>query len=151
MSAPENSLSIASGVRAPHVAGKAGDEGCQVAAEILIGVVDDDRSLRTSLVRLVRYMGYEARGFASAEELIEADDLDRYSCVITDVQMPGMSGIELTKFIAVNHATVPVIVVTARSEAMLENAAIASGAVCFLRKPIDTEVLIENLTRALGI
>ncbi|MBY3537558.1 response regulator [Rhizobium laguerreae] len=122
-----------------------------MAAEILIGIVDDDLSLRRSLIRLVRSMGYEARGFASAEEFIEADSFERYSCIITDIQMPGISGIELTKFIAASHTKIPVMVVTARSEAALEQAAIASGAMCFLRKPIDTDVLVATLMRALGV
>ena len=127
----------------------AGDVGFQVAADILIAIVDDDRSLRTSLVRLVHSMGYIARGFASAEEFIESDALDQLSCLITDIQMPGMSGIELMKIVVARYANLPVIMVTARSEPSLEESAIANGALFFLRKPIDTNLLVESLTRAL--
>jgi FixJ family two-component response regulator len=118
-----------------------------VAAEPVIGVVDDDPSLRTALVRLIRSLGYRARGFATADEFIESRGLEGCSCVVTDVQMPGMSGIDLTKLIA--SSRVPVIVISARSEPGLQERAFSSGAMCFLRKPIDTDALVEGLRRAL--
>ncbi len=121
-----------------------------MAAEIMIGIVDDDRSMRTQLVRLVRSMGYNARGFASAEEFMDSDAPGKCSCLLTDVQMPGISGIELTKSMTVKYAEVPVIVLTARSDPMLEDRALASGAVCFLRKPIDTDLLVAKLAQVLG-
>jgi FixJ family two-component response regulator len=121
--------------------------GCRVAAEPLISVIDDDDSLRQALVRLIHSLGYDARGFASAEEFIASGTMAGCSCVITDIQMPGMSGIELVAHL---QTPVPVIMITARAEADLEQSAMASGAMCFLRKPIDTKVLVEWVERALN-
>lgn len=120
-----------------------------MAAGLLVAVVDDDHSLRTALVRLVRSLGYEGRGFASADEFIQSGAVADCACVITDVQMPGMNGIDLTKLITQSQPSVPVVVITARTEPGLEESALASGAMCFLRKPIDTTVLVEQLERAL--
>lgn len=120
-----------------------------MAAEPLIGIIDDDQSLRTALVRLIRSLGHGARGFASAEEFIQSGAMASCSCVITDIQMPGMNGIDLTRLIAGHQPPLPVIVITARTEPGLEENAVASGALCFLRKPIDTTILVECLERAL--
>jgi len=120
-----------------------------VVAVTLVGIVDDDRSLCSSLVRLVRSMGYEARGFESAEEFMRSSTLDECSCLITDVQMPGISGIELTKFMTVQRSTVPVIVVTAHAAPGLEDSALANGACYFLRKPIDGDLLAANLSKVI--
>jgi len=121
-----------------------------VVAVTLVGIVDDDRSLCSSLVRLVRSMGYEARGFESAEEFMRSSTLDECSCLITDVQMPGINGIELTKFMTVQRSTVPVIVVTAHAEPGLEDSALANGASYFLRKPIDGDLLAANLSKVIN-
>ena len=120
-----------------------------MVAVTLVGIVDDDRSLCSSLVRLVRSMGYEARGFESAEEFMRSSTLDECSCLITDVQMPGISGIELAKFMTVQRSTVPVIVVTAHAEPGLEDSALANGASYFLRKPIDGDLLAANLSKVI--
>lgn len=121
-----------------------------MVAVTLVGIVDDDRSLCSSLVRLVRSMGYEARGFESAEEFMRSSTLDECSCLITDVQMPGINGIELTKFMTVQRSTVPVIVVTAHAEPGLEDSALANGASYFLRKPIDGDLLAANLSKVIN-
>ena len=120
-----------------------------MVAVTLVGIVDDDRSLCLSLVRLVRSMGYDARGFESAEEFMRSSTLDECSCLITDVQMPGISGIELAKFMTVQRSTVPVIVVTAHAEPGLEDSALANGASYFLRKPIDGDLLAANLSKVI--
>lgn len=120
-----------------------------MVAVTLVGIVDDDRSLCSSLVRLVRSMGYDARGFESAEEFMRSSTLDECSCLITDVQMPGISGIELAKFMTVQRSTVPVIVVTAHAEPGLEDSALANGASYFLRKPIDGDLLAANLSKVI--
>ncbi|WP_026614355.1 response regulator transcription factor [Ensifer aridi] len=116
-----------------------------MAGEPLISIIDDDQAMRAALVRLIRSLGYVARGFASAEEFIEAGVMPGCSCVVTDVQMPGMSGIHLTRLLAERQSQVPVILITARSEPGLEEVALASGAVAFFRKPIDTTAFIDCL------
>jgi FixJ family two-component response regulator len=115
----------------------------------LISIVDDDDSMRDALVGLVRSLGHDARGFASAEDFLACDDLDRFSCAITDIQMPGMSGFELKRQLDQRHGTLPVIMITARSEPGVREKAISSGAACFLRKPFETETLVECLKKAL--
>ncbi len=122
-----------------------------MTAELLISVVDDDQSLRTALVRLVRSLGYGARGFGSAEEFIGSGVMSTCSCVITDIQMPGMNGIDLARLIIGQQPSVPVIMITARAEADLQESALASGAICFLRKPVDSKILVECLERALTV
>jgi FixJ family two-component response regulator len=124
-------------------------EGLYVAQQPLISIVDDDRSLRHALVRLVRSLGYETRGFDSAEEFAASSAMSNSACVITDIQMPGMSGIELKQLLVERCCLVPVIMITARHEQGLEERAHAAGAACFLRKPFATTLLIDCLERAL--
>ena len=121
----------------------------RMAAGHLISIVDDDSSMRDALVGLFRSLGYDARGFASAEDFLACDDLKRFSCAITDIQMPGMNGFELKRMLDERH-TLPVIMITARSEPDLREKAMSSGAACFLRKPFDTETLVCCLEKALG-
>ena len=116
----------------------------------LISIVDDDASMREALVGLVRSLGYEVRDFASAEDFLASNDLGKFACAITDIQMPGMNGFELKRELTTRHGTLPVIMITARTEAGIEEKAMASGASCFLRKPFDAETLVNCLRRIIG-
>lgn len=116
----------------------------------LISIVDDDDSLRLAMVGLVRSLGYRANGHASAEAFLASDDLADARCVITDLQMPGMGGIELKRVLDDKAARLPVIMITARTEAALLDSARASRPLCLLRKPFETEALIECINRALA-
>jgi FixJ family two-component response regulator len=100
-------------------------------------------------VALVRSAGYDARGFTCAEEFLASGEVQSFACVITDIQMPGMSGIELKQQLAASQNAVPVIMITARHDPDLEGRALASGAACFLRKPFDADVLIGCVESAL--
>jgi FixJ family two-component response regulator len=120
-----------------------------VPAGPAISIIDDDESMRTAVVALVRSAGYEAHGFGSAEAFLGSGMVQSFACIITDIQMPGMSGIELKEHLTASQISVPVIMITARHDADLEERAIASGAVCFLRKPFDADALIGCLERAL--
>jgi FixJ family two-component response regulator len=124
-------------------------EGLDVAPGPLISIIDDDGSLRGALVRLIRSLGYEAHGFASAEEFADSGAVSTSACVITDIQMPGMSGIELKQLLVERRCPVPVIMITARHDVGLEERALVAGAACFLRKPFEAEILISCLERAL--
>jgi FixJ family two-component response regulator len=115
----------------------------------LIAVIDDDDPFRAALVESLLSLGYEARGFASAEEFVMADGQVACDCVITDIHMPGMSGLDLKRLLMTFNSRVPVIIITARTEPDLEARAAASGAVCLLRKPFGTASLLESLKKAL--
>lgn len=119
-------------------------------AEPLISIVEDDTSLQNALVRLLRSVGYNAKGFISAEEFVGADLLNDCSCVITDIQMSGMSGLDLTNLLSRHNPPVPVIVITAGVDQGVRDAAFANGALCFLNKPVDTSVLLECIKTALA-
>jgi FixJ family two-component response regulator len=122
-----------------------------VPREFLISVIDDDESFRTALVGLLRMLGYEARGFASAVEFINKGGEGSCDCIITDLNMPRMSGLDLIQLLIARGSTVPVIMVTGLSEPGLEAKAAASGAVCLLMKPFEEDALITSLETALKI
>src|SRR5260370_16250257 len=115
-----------------------------MAAAHLISIVDDDASMREALVGLVRSLGYEVRDFASAEDFLASNDLGQFSCTITDIQMPGMSGFELKRELSTRHSSLPVIMITSRAEPGIEEKAMSSGATCFLRKPFEAETLLNS-------
>jgi FixJ family two-component response regulator len=117
----------------------------------LISVIDDDESLRLALVGLIRSLGFQAHGHATAEAFLESGDIGETRCVITDIQMPGMSGIDLKHLLDSRAAAVPVIMITARTEAALIERARRSGALCLLCKPFETDDLIAWLDRALAV
>lgn len=117
---------------------------------ILIVVVDDDVSLCAALVGLLRSLGYRVLGFGSAEDFLAANVAREMACLITDIQMPGLSGIELKQRLAQSGSTAPVIMITARTEQGLHNRAVAAGAVRVLQKPFAAEAFIACLETALG-
>jgi FixJ family two-component response regulator len=97
----------------------------------------------------MRSLGYGARGFASAEEFLDSGVVQSVACIITDIQMPGMSGIALQQHLLTCQGSPPVIMITARQETGLEETALASGAAFFLRKPFEMEALVGCLERVL--
>jgi FixJ family two-component response regulator len=120
------------------------------AATEMISIVDDDLAVREMLVSLTKSLGYDALGFASAEEFLASADFERFTCAITDIHMPGMSGFELQERLQQRNESLPVIMITARTEPDLQRLAISSGAIGFLRKPLDVEMLIGCIEKALG-
>jgi len=122
-----------------------------MSANPLISVIDDDASLCNALVGLVRSFGYDARGFGSAEEFLRAGDVGSFSCIISDIHMPGMNGIELKRHLTARDWLVPMIMITGRAERGLEESVSASGAMCLLTKPFEVATLIQCVERALGL
>jgi FixJ family two-component response regulator len=104
----------------------------------VIAIVDDEELVRTSMGSLMRSMGYQAALFPGGAELL-CDDLDSYTCVISDVQMPGMSGLELQVRLAAREPSLPVIFITAYPDSRLKDTALAAGAYAFLEKPCDVD------------
>jgi FixJ family two-component response regulator len=122
-----------------------------VSRKVLIAVIDDDESFRSALVESLCSLEYGVRGYASAEEFIADGAEALCDCIVTDIHMPGMSGLALKRLLSSRGSEVPVIMITARADPALEASATATGAICLLRKPFETEALIECLEKALGI
>lgn len=114
----------------------------------LIAIIDDDESLRLALVGLLRASGYSTRGYGSAEAFLR-DAPATVACLVTDIQMPGMSGIDLKRHLTKQGLATPTVMITARTEAELETGAFASGAVCVLKKPFEADALVGCIERAL--
>ena len=115
----------------------------------VISIVDDDGSVRTATGNLVRSLGYVAHAFASAEEFLRSPHLNDTSCVIADVQMPAMSGLELQARLQADGHRLPFIFITAFSVDNARARALKAGAICFLAKPFAGEALINCLHTAL--
>ena len=115
----------------------------------MISIVDDDESVREATRSLIRSLGYTVLTFTSAEEYLRSDRKHDTACLISDVMMPGMSGIELQqRLIADGHRT-PIIFMTAHPEEQTRRHALEAGALCFLSKPFDDDHLIQCIDRAL--
>jgi len=121
-----------------------------VAHTPLIAVVDDDHSVRESLGGLFRSVGFAARGFASAADFLQSSDLPQTDCVILDVRMPGMTGLELQRVLIASHPDVPVIFMTAHDDARTRSQALSGGAVDYLIKPFSEEALLDAVQVALS-
>jgi FixJ family two-component response regulator len=119
-----------------------------VSRYLEIAVIDDDQSFRVALVESLSSLGYGADGYASAEDYIGLIGDKSFDCVVTDIHMPGMSGLDLTKRLAAGGSTTPVVLITARSDTNLEAKAAAAGAACLLRKPFEINDLIECIEGA---
>lgn len=115
----------------------------------MISIIDDDASVRAATNRLVRSLGYIACTFASADEFLRSPQLDTTSCVIADIQMPGMSGVELQDLLLAQGRRLPIIFVTAFPDENVRARALDAGAVCFLSKPFDGATLVKYLDVAL--
>jgi FixJ family two-component response regulator len=115
----------------------------------LVAIVDDDDSMRSALDGLLKAVGFPARAFASAEEFLKSGDQHQTSCLIADIRMPGMSGLELQAQLNAERCRIPIIFITAHGDAKMRMQALRAGAVEFLSKPFDEEVLLESVRAAL--
>ncbi|MCU0765473.1 MAG: response regulator [Burkholderiaceae bacterium] len=112
-------------------------------------IVEDDASVRDSLSLLLQLRGFSTATFDSAEAFLDGDAFERPACVLADVRLPGISGLELQRRLAGRHAALPFVVMTAHGDVATARAALRDGAVDFLEKPIDEQDLIEAITVAL--
>ncbi len=115
----------------------------------IVTVVDDDDSLRDALQGLLKAAGFPAQAFASAEEFLKSGQQQKTECLITDIRMPGMSGLELQAQLNAEHRRIPIIFLTAHGDEKMRMQALRAGAVEFLAKPFDADALIENVRAAL--
>ncbi len=115
----------------------------------LVAIVDDDRSVQIALKDLMESAGLSAHCFGSAEEFLESDQRNETGCLVTDIRMPGMSGLDLQARLKAEGSRVPIIFITAHSDTKMKMQAMSAGAVEFLSKPFDDEVLLEKARSAL--
>jgi FixJ family two-component response regulator len=116
----------------------------------MISIVDDDKSVRESANSLIRSLGYATATFASGEEFLESGCLSDTECLVADVRMPGMSGVDLQSRLIANGNRTPIIFVTATPDERTRERALSAGALGFLTKPFSVESLITCLDRATG-
>jgi len=114
-----------------------------------VAVVEDDDSVREATKHLLRLLGYATAGFASAEEFLRSGRVGDTACLIADVHLPGMSGVELQSRLISEGHRMPVIFVTAFPEEAIRSRVLRDGALCYLTKPLHDEALIACLARAL--
>jgi FixJ family two-component response regulator len=115
----------------------------------LVAIVDDDDSIRSAVQDLLEAVNLPAQGFASAEEFLRSGKQHYTACLIADIRMPGMSGLELQAKLNAENCRIPIIFITAHGDAKLRMQALRAGAVEFLAKPFDDEALLGSVRGAL--
>ena len=115
----------------------------------LISVVDDDDAIRISLENLIRSVGMRAQGFPSAEAFLRSNQVHETDCLILDVHIPGISGLELQHQLAATNSHLPIIIITAHENENWRRQALHAGAVAFLYKPFYEEALLKAIGTAL--
>jgi FixJ family two-component response regulator len=115
----------------------------------MVAIVDDDDLMRTALLGLLKSAGLPAQAFASADEFLRSGHQHDTACLITDIRMPGMSGLELQAQLNATNCRIPTIFITAHGDAKMRMQAMRAGAVEFLAKPFDDEALLESVRAAL--
>ena len=116
----------------------------------LIAIIDDDEAVRTALRRLLRCAQHKAEAYGSGREFLE--NLDRHTpdCLVLDMQMPQMSGLEILRHLSAIGTSVPAVMITGHDEVGAREACLAAGASSYLRKPLDRSVLLEAIERAIS-
>jgi FixJ family two-component response regulator len=134
----------------PCVAFPAGPAFCS-REHRMIAVVDDDPSVRDAVANLIASRGLPVSSYSSAEQFLALGDFDSVTCVVTDIQMPGMSGMELRRYLRATCCSVPVILMTAYFDESGQREAMGTGAAAYLVKPFSGEALISEIDRALAL
>src|SRR5215831_2279475 len=123
---------------------------CRLPKVPMISIVDDDESVRESTKELIESLGYEALTFASAKEFLESERVSDTSCLITDLQMRGLSGVDLQRRLVDEARGIPTIFITAFPNEKTRSRALNAGAIGFLSKPFSDKALIHHLNAALA-
>jgi FixJ family two-component response regulator len=122
-----------------------------VSPNAMISVIDDDESVRFAVENLVSSVGHEVRTFASAESFLASEAAGRTTCLISDVQMPGMQGLELQELLLAKGCDLPIIFITAFPDPVVRQRALSAGAVGFLGKPFEPDELIAILEKIVSV
>src|ERR1700724_1933959 len=115
----------------------------------MVAIVDDDDLMRSALQGLLKAVGLPAQAFASAEEFLKSGQQREAGCLIADIRMPGMSGLELQAHLNTERCRIPIIFITAHGDEKMRMHALRAGAVEFLAKPFDDNVLLDGVRAAL--
>lgn len=121
-----------------------------MAGAPLIAVIDDDTAVREALADLIEVFGFEARAFDSSESFLAARAPGAFACLITDLNLVGASGLQLQQRLKAIEPSLPVIIITAQADSSARALALRSGALAYLVKPINDQVLLRHLMSALG-
>jgi FixJ family two-component response regulator len=121
-----------------------------VSSRRVISIVDDDASFRRAMATLVRSLGNTAATFGSAEEFLSSDRVGQTACLVSDMRMPGMSGLDLQARLHAEGSSIPIIFVAVDPSINARTKALAAGALAFLDKPFDEERLVSLLSQVLG-
>jgi len=116
----------------------------------LIAIVDDDETVCIGMTNLMQSLGYDVNTYGSAEDFLQSQERHVTSCLISDVQMPGVGGLELQQILLAEGSQVPIIFITAFPDARVQQLAMQAGATGFLSKPFDGETLINCLENVLA-
>ena len=116
----------------------------------IVAVVEDDAPYRLALQRLLKSAGFSVQLFESAEEFLNSGQQHETGCLIADIRMPGMSGLDLQARLTADHCPIPIIFITAHGDEQMRLQAMRGGAVKFLGKPFDCAILLESVREALG-
>jgi FixJ family two-component response regulator len=146
-----NASKAAVGQGVPGVVDSARHGFAMTDTRSLISVIDDDESVRESLPDLLRELGFEASAFSSAEDYLKSDILSRAECLILDIAMPGMNGLELQRELKRRQIATPIIFITAHQDEAMRRNTVAQGAVECLLKPFTDTALLNALNRALRL
>jgi FixJ family two-component response regulator len=117
----------------------------------MVAIVDDDELMRSALQGMLKSVGLPSQVFASAEEFLNSGQRQQTGCLIADIRMPGMSGLEMQAQLNAEHCRIPTIFITAHGDTKMRMQALRAGAVEFLAKPFDDEFLLESVRGALEI
>lgn len=115
----------------------------------MVAVIDDDDSYRVAVERLLKSAGFAVQSFGSAEDFLNSGHQQETGCLISDIRMPGMSGLDLQARLNSDHCPIPTVFITAHDDEKMRLQAMRSGAVKFLTKPFDGETLLESVRAAL--
>jgi FixJ family two-component response regulator len=119
-----------------------------LSKQSMISIVDDDQSFRDSMRRLVKSLGYSSAAFASAAEFLASPRFAVTECLVADIHMPEMSGVELYRHLVETGRDIPTILVTAHPDERVQEQMLSEGVRCYLRKPLEEAVLIDCLHSA---
>jgi FixJ family two-component response regulator len=121
-----------------------------LAANRIVAIVDDDEAVRLATASLVRSLGHDVRGYASAEDFLQPGADDGVDCLVTDVHMPGIDGVALQRRLIERGRQYPIVFVTGFPDVGIRDSVLAAGAFCYLGKPVAGDALVRCLEKALG-